>query len=598
MKTRLRLPAVLANAPHRSRSIKLALLGTVTVSLLTSCPDPRPVPPPVSTVCNLTPEQWATLENPAHSEARIWNELALNGIRNVLPQPTVHARTLFHLSAAMYDVWASSDAAAQGVFWNEKHAATPFQLRESVAFAARRVLHARYFRSVPGIAACFDDRLKRAGYNVDDESLTGDSASAIGNRAGQAVLNASKDDGANEANSYADTSHYSPANEPLEPQFGGSVPVQPDHWQPLLLAQPFTQNGIALASGPQPFMGAHWGSVRPFAMKRPSAGAFYHDPGPAPSLSDPRMLSRWIPELLRRQAALDPVLDATIDLSPGALGNNPLGSDAGTGHPLNPVTGLPYPSNAVKMADFGRVIAEYWADGPKSETPPGHWNVLANEVADAPGFQRRLDGSGPQLGPLEWDIKMYLALNGALHDAAISAWDVKRQTDTARPISLVHTLAAQGLLPLEPGLVEQRDGTLQVRGWNGQATWLNARQWTPYQRSDFVSPAFPAFVSGHSAFSRAAAEVLTDLTGSAYFPGGLHEVAAPAGFVQIGLPSNASAVRLQWATYFDAADQAGQSRIWGGIHIGPDDLAGRRVGHQVGLDAVTLARRYFLGQAR
>jgi hypothetical protein len=52
-------------------------------------------------------------------------------------------------------------------------------------------------------------------------------------------------------------------------------------------------------------------------------------------------------------------------------------------------------------------------------------------------------------------------------------------------------------------------------------------------------------------------------------------------------------VRLQWASYFDAADEAGQSRIYGSIHIQPDDFAGRRLGHRVGLDAVAHAKSYF-----
>jgi hypothetical protein len=52
-------------------------------------------------------------------------------------------------------------------------------------------------------------------------------------------------------------------------------------------------------------------------------------------------------------------------------------------------------------------------------------------------------------------------------------------------------------------------------------------------------------------------------------------------------------VVLQWATYSDAADQAGQSRIWGGIHIEPDDFAGRRVGEKVGKGAFAKAETFF-----
>ena len=56
-------------------------------------------------------------------------------------------------------------------------------------------------------------------------------------------------------------------------------------------------------------------------------------------------------------------------------------------------------------------------------------------------------------------------------------------------------------------------------------------------------------------------------------------------------------VTLRWATYYDAADQAGASRLWGGIHVAPDDFDGRIMGSKVGLAAVELARTYFEGSA-
>jgi len=104
----------------------------------------------------------------------------------------------------------------------------------------------------------------------------------------------------------------------------------------------------------------------------------------------------------------------------GKPGNN--GTQDGAGYPLNPVTGEPYEPNIVPRADYARVLAEFWADGPASETPPGHWNAVANYVADQPEFEKRLSGEGPVLDDLEWDVKLYLALNGALHDAAVAAF--------------------------------------------------------------------------------------------------------------------------------------------------------------------------------
>lgn len=581
------------------RVSQYAGLSLLLTGALTSCPY-TPTPPQPVAVCNLSAPEWAAIEGSGHSAARVWDELALNAIRNVLPQPTAHARNLFHMSAAMYDAWASYDTAAQGVFSTEKNAGSADQAEQALNYAARRVLKARFSSTLPSVAACFDDRLTHLGLDPNNVSTVGSTPAAVGNRIGQAVLSANQGDGSNEANNYADTSAYVYTNAPLHPELPGTTLAHPDRWQRLQLLEPFTQNGIP-QQGPQPFMGAHWGSVKPFAMTR--QGQYYHDPGPAPSLSDPLMRSRWLPDLMRRQAQMDVTSAVTVDISPGAVGNNPLGSNAGTGHPLNPATGAPYAPNVVRQADYGRALAEFWADGPRSETPPGHWNVIANEVTETPGFQRRVGGTGPLLSPLEWDVKLYFALNAALHDAAISAWEIKRQTDTARPISLIRYLATQSApgLPLETGVLErQNDGTLRVKFWHSGTgvVWGSPLMWVPYQAENFVTPAFPGFISGHSTFSRAAAEVLTDLTGTAFFPGGLHEEVLPPGFLKIDLKTNASELRLQWATYYDAADQSGQSRIWGGIHIEPDDLVGRRIGHQVGVDAVALACKYFAGQAR
>jgi hypothetical protein len=126
--------------------------------------------------------------------------------------------------------------------------------------------------------------------------------------------------------------------------------------------------------------------------------------------------------------------------------------------------------------------------------------------------------------------------------------------------------------------------------------WIRAVDWVPYQLPTFVTPAFAGYVSGHSTFSRAAAEVLTAFTGSSFFPGGVYEVPVPRGALKIEQgPSHD--LKLQWATYYDAADAAGQSRLWMGIHVPPDDFMGRRVGAQCGKGAWAQAQRYFEGAA-
>ena len=194
------------------------------------------------------------------------------------------------------------------------------------------------------------------------------------------------------------------------------------------------------------------------------------DPGLPPRLGDAATDQEFkdsAVEVIRLSSLLDPAVGVTIDISPGTLGVNPLGTNDGSGYERNPVTGLPYAPNLVNQADFGRALAEFWADGPNSETPPGHWNALANEVSDILAPDLRLGGTGPVVGRLEWDVKLYLALNGATHDAAVAAWGVKGYYDTARPICMIRYMGGRGQssdpagpsydpegLPLVAGLVE------------------------------------------------------------------------------------------------------------------------------------------------
>lgn len=569
------------------------------------------------------------------SAARRWDEQILSAIRRDTPRPTVHARNLYHLSAAMWDAWAAFSPSAVGVFTNER--VTPADVaaarEEAISYAAYRVLDARYAKAVggPTSRACFQALLRKQGYDPDDTVSTGDSPRAVGNRIAAAVLAASADDGSNAQNNYADTTGFKASSAPLSVE-GVMAPVADvDAWQPLDLAVAATQNGIPLAAGVQGYIGAHWGKVTPFALTRPAPGALYVDPGPAPKVTAATM--GWAVEAILRSSQLEPDPSRQLDISPGAYGNNPVGSNAGTGHPLNPFTGKPYTPERVALGDFGRVLAETWADGPKSETPPGHWNAIANTVADAPGFARKWKGEGEALPALEWDVRLYLALNGAVHDAAIVAWEVKRAFACSRPITIIRGSALRGQssdpglprydargLPLTPGLIElitpessrpgERHahlkafvGEVAIRAWRGEpgditrqvsgTGWVRGVSWQPYQKRNFVTPAFPGFISGHSTFSRAAAEVLTAATGSAFFPGGLGQQVVPARTALTFEQGPSTEVVLQWATYFDAADQAGQSRIWGGIHIEPDDFAGRRAGQVVGLTAFAKAERFF-----
>ncbi len=594
------------------------------------------------------------------SAARQWNETLLNAIRGDFPKPPVHARNLFHVSVAMWDAWAAYDPIAVGYLYGQKHTATDVEAAraEAISFAAYRLLKHRFpagYLDADGrpchpngvlAQAAFDARMDALGYDKTFTSTTGDSPAALGNRIGAMVIAYGQSDGANEGEGrcYPDDTGYASVNPEMVFQFPGAGDiVDPNRWQPLAFEYLVTQNGIIIGAAIQKFIGVGWLDVLPFALApedtNPVTG-LYIDPGPPPLLGgvgDDVVKAAMVQDILF-SSQTDPTQGHFIDISPAVHGNNPLGTDSGTGYGVNPVTGEPYPPNVVNLADYVRVVAEFWADGPRSETPPGHWNVLANYVADHPAIQgnKRIGGRGVVVNDLEWDVKVYLALNGAVHDSAIACWGGKNYYDSSRPITLIRYMGGLGQssdpsgpsyhpdgLPLVPGLIEvitlettqpgQRhahlaghEGEIAIRAWKGSPAdphtqiggvdWMRAVVWMPYQARTFVTPPFPGYTSGHSTYSRSAAEVLTAITGSPYFPGGLGTFTAPGNeYLSFELgPTNS--VTLQWTSYYDSADEAGISRRFGGIHPSYDDYPSRIMGSTIGHKAWDKALEFFSPQ--
>ncbi|MGV3771880.1 MAG: vanadium-dependent haloperoxidase [Verrucomicrobiales bacterium] len=579
---------------------------------------------------------------PATSIAREWNEEILAAIRIDLPNPPVHARNLFHLSSVMYDAWAAYETNAAGYLYHQKHSADDLEAarRETISYAAYRLLTNRYTLSAgkTNTLPRLEAKLISLGYNPEVQTLDGESPAAIGNRIAALISEFSIEDGSFQSRGYRDLPFneggYLSVNPPLVTGASDTFIANINRWQPLIITNAVSQNDIPVDQV-QKFVGSQWKGARPFALQRDYPDDLWSDPGPPPQLGgagDAEFRAQVV-EVIRLSSQLDPSSDEIINISPGAIGNNTLGTNDGSGHPVNPVTGQPYLPQMVKRADFGRVLAEYWADGPKSETPPGHWNLIANQVSDSPGFQKRIGGAGPLVDALEWDVKVYFAINGAMHDAACAAWSLKRQYDGWRPISAIRGMGQLGQstdrrglsfhpmgLPLVTNLIEVvttetsqtggrhagfTAGSIVVKSWLGEPAdpknqtggvgWILATRWTPYQKNTFVTPAFPGYVSGHSAFSRAGAEVMAAVTGSAFMPGGLGVFEARENGYLTFEKGPSSQVQVQWATYFDAADLAGMSRLWGGIHVSADDVGGRKIGAQCGQEAWALAQRYFDG---
>ena len=586
---------------------------------------------------------FAAAASAAQSIARVWDEQILSAIRIDTPHPPVQARNLFHLSVAMYDAWAAYDPVAVGYLFREKPAAADVAAarQEAISYAAYRLLAERYVysKSASNTLATLAAKMAALGYSTDNFSLDLSTPAGVGNSVFAAVSAFFMNDGARQTSAYKDwptnQGGYASVNLALITGIPGDTTVSDiNRWQPLAITNAADQNGFP-ADLIQKFAGAQWLGVRPFSLSRTNPTQPWINPGPQPRLNglgDAQFRSEVV-EIIRRSSQLTPDDGVTLDISPGAFGNNTLGANDGTGHPLNPATGLPYAPNVVKRGDFARILAEFWADGPTSETPPGHWNVIANGVADNPNTVKRIGGTGPIVDDLEWDVKVYFALNAAVHEAACAAWSLKRYYDGGRPIEWIRFMGQRGEstdtnsfsystngLPLVPGLIELvttataapggrhqglPPGLVAIYAWPGQPTnsatqhsgakWMLPSYWMPYQKTTFVTPAFPGYISGHSTFSRSAAEVLAAITGSPFFPGGLGTFTAPSNTFLAFEQGPSQTVQLQWGTYYDAADQAGLSRLWGGIHIPVDDLTGRITGSQCGKGVWALARRYFDG---
>lgn len=622
----------------------------------------------------------ATSTAQQHSVAREWNEVLLNGIRGDFARPTVHARNLMHVSMAMYDAWAVFDEEADTYFLGKMvhgyicqfdSISSPTDVKaaqeEAMSYAAYRIIYRRFlfspgaFETLPLATETLNNLGYDEGFTSTDYS-TG-SPAALGNYIAEKILDYGLQDGSNEGDNYENL-YYEPINQPLVMDSAGNPTMTyPNRWQPLALDFFVDQSGNPIQGGTPDFLSPEWGNVGGFALTENDMTTYqrfddtyrvFHDPGPPPTIGQNGYLPeeyKWGFTMVSVWAShLDPSDGVMIDISPASIGNIPTlpdtyeayrsfydfenGGDASIGRTINPSTGQPYTPQIVPRADYARVLAEFWADGPDSETPPGHWFDILNYVNDHPQLVKKYKGQGEILDNLEWDVKAYFALAGAMHDAAISAWSIKGWYDYLRPVSAIRYMAEQGQstdpnaphynadygIPLIDGFIEQvapgdtlagangeHIGKIKLYTWRGPdyisdpdstiagVGWILAERWWPYQRPSFVTPPFAGYVSGHSTYSRAAAEVLTMFTGDEYFPGGIGEFHAPKNEFLVFEDGPSVELTLQWATYRDASDQTSLSRIWGGIHPPADDIPGRKIGEQIGIDAFNLAEQYFEG---
>jgi PAP2 superfamily len=454
-----------------------------------------------------------------------WSQTALEAIRVVKPGPPQVARSLAILHTAMYDAWAAYDAVAVGT--RLKNLLRQPQDQRSGANKTKAMSYAAYLallNQYPTEKARFDAKMAALGFAVTATSTDSTKPEGVGTLAAQAVLDYRRGDGSNQDGTlsasgvpYADYTGYVPANVPAV--FSTATPLSgiafPGRWQPITYLD---ATGVARTPG---FIAAHWLKVTPFALT--SASQFR--PAPPKAVDTPEFA-----------AQAQKVIDVQIALT-----------------------------------ERQKVIAEYWADGPSSELPPGHWGLFAQFV------------SSRDKNDNDKDVRMFFAVANAILDASIATWEAKRFYDYARPITAIRFL--------------KNAQTIQGYGSGGPAAGFGPIQgeaWRTFQVDTFPTPPFPEYTSGHSAFSASGAEALKLFTGSDNF-GATYTQTARTLRADNKLP--AADVVLTWPTFTAAANEAGVSRIYGGIHFDDGNEAGLDLGRKVGAQAFAKAKSYWDGTA-
>lgn len=369
------------------------------------------------------------------------------------------------------------------------------------------------------IRALLDAQMLELGLSIADTGTAGNSPPAIGNNAAQMVIAARASDNSNQDGTmpgsatpgkpYGDFTGYAPVNPPAL-AFGDThrrhIP-DPGRWQPLSYINPV--DGTVATPG---FIAPHWGSVTPFAL---TSGDQFRPSPPEPFTSQGFLdQARFVIEVQQR------------------------------------------------LTTEQKIVAEFWADGPRSWLPPGHWCEIAGLV------------SRERFYTLDQDVKMFFALANAILDASISTWEAKRFFDYARPITAIRWLYDQ----------------FGLSGFSGAGFGeVDGERWRPFQKDTFPTPPFPEYTSGHSAFSMAAAVILKHVTGGDNFTiRHTQTVPLAAEPTLSGLP-----VTITWNSFSEAAFSAGESRLFGGIHFYQGNVAGLELGRKVGEAAWIKASSYF-----
>ena len=486
-------------------------------------------------------------ENPPPTVSVLWDELAQEAVINTASGPTIASRAYAMVHTAIYDAWSAYDPLATGTQLGDDlqrplSENTNFNKTRATSFAAYRVLSELF----PTQVEIFNELMAKFGLDPNNTTTDTTTPAGIGNVSAEVLLRFRRNDGSNQLGNdpngngtpYSDISGYEPINPPGDP-------TNIERWTPERVpidAEPGQEDRI------QTFLTPQWGNLIPFSSIK--ADQLRPQP-PKPFL----------------------LIDGEVDLNAGTItlpdeSVVEISKDI-VGTIINPEF-ITQTENLVNtganLTDDQKLIAEFWEDGNGTSYPPGTWMTFGQFVSTRDN------------NTLDEDVKLFFNLGNAVFDAGIATWESKVFYDYARPVRTVRELGKQGLI----GEFNSELGGFAINAWGGPAEGTQtilATDFITYQApSGDPSPPFAEYVSGHSTFSAAGAEILKRFTGSDDFGTSITFEVGESIFEPDVTPQ--VPITLEWETFSEASDEAGISRIYGGIHFEDGDLNGRTLGRE------------------
>ncbi|MGD1702249.1 DUF6851 domain-containing protein [Dapis sp. BLCC M229] len=489
--------------------------------------------------------QLVTVNDPSPTISVLWDRAVQQAVINTAPGPTVASRAYSMVHTAIYDAWAAYDPSAIGTqlgddLQRRSSENTEANKAEAMSFSAYRVLIDLF----PEQEEIFNGVMAELGYDPNNTTTNVRTPAGIGNVSAQALLAFRQNDGSNQlgnnpngnGNPYSDITGYQPQNP-------AGNPINIEFWTPenVPIDDPNAQV--------QNFLTPHWGNVTPFGLE---SGDELRPVAPEPFL----------------------LVDGEVDLDAGTItladqSVVPISPEI-VGTIINPefIAQTEQVVNfSANLTDEQKLIAEFWEDGGGTSFPPGTWMTFGQFV------------SARDEHTLDQDVELFFNLGNAVFDAGVATWEAKVFYDYARPVRTVRELGELGLI----GEFDEQLGGYAIDAWAGpgQGTQrILATDFLTYQTpGSHPSPPFAEYVSGHSTFSASAAEILQRFTGNDEFGASVTFAPGESRFEPGVTPTET--VTLEWETFSEAADEAGFSRLYGGIHFEDGDVNGGILGQRV-----------------